>query len=298
MTWPTDALRLSAELRDELARSEARRKRVDPRTVPLRFHHLKAMGRSAAHCYESFQGDGEQTLAMRLGSGAHALLLGTPVALWDQPAKNGKGGKAPRSGEAWASFSAQHQGKTILNRKEYDQAMRIVAAIHNSREACEILSEDGAQLEQTILWEQNKRTRRSTPDIRAPRRVTELKVTRDASPGAFRWDVKRRCYHAQLVDQRNAARATGDDPLELCIIAVESTAPHVVQVYRLTPRDVELGEQILGSWLAAYQVAEDSNAWDGYAYGILDLEVPDDSDDEIVVPDDDEPEVEASDEDF
>jgi hypothetical protein len=64
----------------------------------------------------------------------------------------------------------------------------------------------------------------------------------------------------------------------------------VVQTYRLTPRDIELGEKILGAWLNAFLVAEQSNAWGGYADGTIDLDLPDDDDDGEIVfgePEDD-----------
>lgn len=283
MTLPDNVLAMTAELRDELARNEPRRKLIDPRSVPLRFHHLKAMGRSAAHCFESFQSDGTgESLAQRMGSGVHALLMGQATAVFDMPAKKGKG-RAPRNGEQWEEFKAQHTGAVILSRKEHDEAVRIVTAIHSNPEAHEWLTAPGVSYERTIEWTQSGRARRSTPDVRCPYRITEVKTTRSAAPGQFRWDVKRFCYHAQLVDQMHAAAACNRKPQELCIIAVEKTRPYVVQTYRLTPRDIELGEQILGAWFNAFRVAEDSNAWGGYADGTIDLDVPDDDDDGEIV---------------
>lgn len=286
---------MSVLLRDELARNEYRRKLVDPRTVPLRFHNLKAIGRSAAHCFESFQATGDSTLAQRLGSGVHAILMGQPVKVWNQPSeaslKRREKAKlagaplppitaAPRSGKEWDKFERDNPSCTILTQTEFDESVRMATAIRNNPEAQAWLDAPGVAYEQTILWSQGGIDRRSTPDLRCPRRITEVKTTRSAAPGQFRWDVKRFCYHAQLVDQRNAARAKfGAAPDELCIIAVEKTRPYVTQTYRLTPRDIELGEQILGAWFNAYRVALDSDAWGGYADGTIDLDVPDDSDD-------------------
>ena len=170
-----------------------------------------------------------------------------------------------------------------MSRKEHDEAIRIVTAIRNNPEAREWLEAPGVSYERTIEWTQSGRARRSTPDLRCPYRITEVKTTRSAAPSQFRWDVKRFCYHAQLVDQRNAAAACNRRPEELCIIAVEKTRPYVVQTYRLTPRDIELGEQILGAWFNAFRVAEDSDAWGGYADGTIDLDVPDDDDDGEIV---------------
>lgn len=289
MTFPPDAERMSAELRDELARNDARRKVIDPRTMPLRFHHLKAMGRSAAHAFEAFQGDGDETLATRLGAGAHAILLGKSVRLFDKPARNGKGGKAPRSGEQWDTFCRENPGATILIRSEWDTAMRVASAIRSNPEAESWLTSPGAVYETSIQWAQGGRARQSTPDIRCPVRITEVKTTRSAAPDQFKWDVKRFCYHAQLVDQRNAALAKfGTAPRELCIIAVEKKRPFVVQTYRLTERDIEQGERIMRFWFEQYMNAERSNYWGGYAAGTLDLDLPSDDDDpgEIAFGDD------------
>jgi hypothetical protein len=68
---------MSAELRDELARNDVRRL-VDPRGVPVRFSHLKAMDRSPAHYVHAVQHEREESLSMRLGSATHALVFGTP----------------------------------------------------------------------------------------------------------------------------------------------------------------------------------------------------------------------------
>lgn len=301
--------RMSAELRDELARNEARRKLVDPRLVPLRFHHLKAMGRSAAHCFESFQSDRESTLAMRLGTGGHALLLGQPVALWEQPseasvkrqAKARASGAplppltpAPRSGKDWDKFAAEHRDETILIRSEYDAAVRMATAILNNREASAWLSESSALYESTILWSRAGRSRRSTPDVRSPLRVTEIKTTKCAAPERFKWDIRNYAYHAQLVDQMDAAEAmTGVRPKEACIIAVEKTPPFVVQTYRLTERDIDQGARLLRFWFEQYMNAEQSNSWGGYAAGTLDVDLPDDSEPDLVFSDDDDDAVEG-----
>lgn len=262
-----EALKISGDLRDELAASKA----IDPRTVPVRFHNLRAMAQSAAHAWHSFQGSDEETLSMRIGSGVHALLLGQPVVVWDQPAAKGDG-KAPRSGKAWDAFQREHRGAVILNSTEHDKARRIADAFRANAHAELLLTSPGSVYERTIYWEQDGRARRTTPDIAAPAFVGEVKTTRSADPRWFRRDCRKLAYHAQVADQCLAIEAdSGRRPDEAFIIAVETAPPYVVQVYRLTPRDLIDGETLCRRWMAALLEAERSNAWGGYSDAVVDV---------------------------
>lgn len=291
---------MSAELRDELASNDHRAKVVDPRKQPVRFSNLRAMAQSALHAYQSFQDDKDESLARRLGKGVHAILLGQPVVLFDKPAKKGKG-KAPRNGEVWDDFKAEHRGKTILIRKEWDRAMRVADAIRSNEHAEMLLLSPGVKHEETILWEMDGRARRSTPDARLSW-VTELKTTRCAAPFRFKRDCRSMAYHAQVADQCMAVEAaTGRRPRDAYIAAVETVPPFAVQVYRLTPQDLSLGERLVRSWLGAYLQAEkragersaERAAWIGYSSGVLDMELPEDDFDVLPVTED-EPEEEAA----
>lgn len=268
---------MTAELRDELASNEYRRKLIDPRVVPWRHHHLRAIGQSAAHCYQAFQDDKDQTLAMRLGSGTHALLFGKPVALWDQPAANGKGGKAPRSGAAWSAFKSCHPFATILNSKEMAKAERIASSIKRHPDANRLLFDQGVLHESQILWTQNGRRRQSTPDARSERSVIELKTTKCAQPERFARDAMYRGYHAQLADQMDAIEALdGVRPAAAYIVAVETVEPYVVTVLKLTDRAIEQGTRMNRLWFERLCVCADSNDWPAYLAGIGEFDVPDD----------------------
>lgn len=262
-----EALKISGDLRDELAAGKV----IDPRTVPVRFHHLRAMAQSAAHAWHAFQGSEDETLSMRLGAGVHALLLGQPVVVWDQPAAKGEG-KAPRNGKAWDAFQKEHRGATILNRTEHDRASRVADAFRANAHAELLLTSPGSVYERTILWTQDGRTRRTTPDISAPVFVGEVKTTRSADPRWFRRDCRKLAYHAQVADQCLAIEAdSGRRPDEAFIIAVETDPPYVVQVFRLTTQDLAHGENLCRRWMAALLEAEKANAWGGYADGVVDI---------------------------
>ncbi|MGH7175810.1 MAG: PD-(D/E)XK nuclease-like domain-containing protein [Tepidisphaeraceae bacterium] len=287
------ALAMSAELADELARN-GRRKVIDPRTVPLRFHHLKATGQSPAHGYQSFQDDRWDTLALRLGKGTHAMLFGQPIAIWDQPAAKGSG-RAPRNGKAWDAFRSANSHATVLNRNEHDKASRIVTSIRSHELASELLFAPGVLHESTINWTQDGRARRSTPDARGTTHFVELKTTRCAQPDRFRRDGMYRAYHAQLADQANAIEAsTGNRPWSAYIVAVETVEPYVVQVMQLTQRALEQGDQLCRDWFSRVRTCEESGQWPGYQAGVCEFDIPDERID--LRFDDDTADIESEDE--
>lgn len=252
---------------DEL--ESPRRKLVDPRTLPVRFHHLRAAGAAGAHALLAFQGDSPDTLAKRLGSGVHALLFGTPVAVWRQPAKKNPAKIAPRSGDAWKSFQTEHAGKVMLSIAELAQAQLIVDAIRNHAIAARLLFSPGIIHERSIIWSQCGRARQSTPDARGPDHLVELKTTRCAAPFRFLRDAERMAYHAQLADQRAAMAAeNGRPPREVYIVAVENVRPHIVQVYSIPPSTIEAGEKLCSIWFDKLQVYEATDMWGGYSPSI------------------------------
>lgn len=257
---------LTAELRDELAANN-RRLAVDPRTQHVRFHNLKAMAQSAQHCLASFNDTRPDTIAMKVGSGTHAMLFGLPVVQFH--------GKV-RRGNEWTAFQALNAGAAILNRKEWARAEAICAAVRSHTIASRLLFKPGTIREQTILWDQNGRARRSTPDVRGPDYVVEMKTTRCAEPARFSRDASYRCYHAQLADQCAAIKhATGTAPREAYIVAVESVEPYAITVLQLTTRALEKGEQLCKDWLSRLIAAEASNEWPPYSTRIEPFDVAD-----------------------
>jgi hypothetical protein len=262
------------------------RRLVDPRTMPARFHHLRAAGQSGAHCLHAFQGDSGDTLAKRLGSGAHAITFDKPYEVWRQPAKKNPAKVAPRSGDVWKAFQAKHAGKPIMTIAEYDHAMRVVDAIRNHPIAARLLFGAGMLHERSIVWSENGRSRQSTPDARGTSHLVELKTTRCAAPWRFTRDAANMGYHAQLADQRAAIahEQNGRAPREVYIVAVENVPPYVVQVYELSATTLELGDKLRRLWLERLQIFEATDLWGGYSPGIEPLEILRDVGPEIADP--------------
>lgn len=260
-----DVDRMSAELAADLAASNVRRI-VDPRGVPWRFHHLLAAGRSLAHALHAFQLHDKSTLSIRLGAGTHALLFGQPVALFEG---------ATRRGKVWDAFEAEHAGKVILNRSEHDKAKAMADAIRGHALASKLLFAPDVVHERTILWEQQGRKRRSTPDARGDVHLVELKSTRCAEPSKFARDALYCGYYAQLADQAAAIESeSGTRPWDAYVVAVENTPPYVTQVFHLSQRALEIGERQRQEWFRRLCHAADNNVWTGYAADVVPLDPP------------------------
>ena len=270
MTGPAPAA--SAELATSLAQP------VDPRTLPVRFSRLKLMARSPLHYWHACQvGDieGGESLALRLGSGTHALLFGQESRVVVYP--------GARRGKAWDAFEEENAGKIILTATEAKTARGIAAAVRGHDVASRLLWPDlrdvlGVSYERRIDWTREGRPSRSTPDVfytsrdGATTTIVDLKTTRDASPDWFCREAIRRAYHAQLVFY---AEAVDCDPFEcdLRIVAVESKPPHAVVVWQLTPGAIEHGQRLIGTWWEQLRACEEANVWPGYTQAVQRLDV-------------------------
>ncbi len=280
------ALELSGELAAALAENQ-QLSRVEPdtRSMPVRNSHLKAMGRSAAHCRHAMLNEWEQTLSMRLGSGAHSLLLGGP-RLVCFPGKR-------RAGKEWEAFEADNADALILSASEMHKAQSMAAAVRADEVASRVLFGAGTRYEETLLWSQLGRARRCTPDAHNASIVVELKTTRDASPDRFRWDAIRMGYHAQVADYASAFEATyGYAPKDCFIIAVENCAPYGCTTWRMSSSAMDKGRRLNQERLEQLIACEGAGIWPGYAPSWIDFEVPLDAGD-LIFADDDEQEEES-----
>lgn len=263
---------LGRELAATLEANEAERAFVDPRTIPVRFSNLKHIARSPLHYLDAVQLDRDDTLAMRLGRGAHAMVLGLPVVKWT--------GKT-RQGKAWESFRREHEaaGAEILNRGEWAKAEGIANAIRRHPIAAPLLFE-GTTLEGTIEWEWLGRKCTSRPDSRRPGKiVTDLKTTQCAEPERFSRDAMYRGYNAQLAFYGLAdACSTGKVPDDLYVVAVESKRPYAITVLRIDDNARLQGEKLCRLWMERLLTCEASNHWPAYTDAIATFSVPSDGD--------------------
>lgn len=265
---------LSGDLAEQLEANETERAFVDPRSIPVRFSNLKHIARSPLHYLDAVQLDRDDTLSMRLGRGAHAMVLGEAIVRYT----------GRRAGKAWEAFQADHPDTEILNEREWSIASGIADSIRRHPIASELVLGDHVVREQTIEWEWLGRRCTSRPDAVITGKandpiVTDLKTTQCADPAKFMRDATFRGYNAQLAFYGMAVkRATGREPADLYVAAVESKRPYAVTVLRLDDGARLQGEKLCRLWMERLLTCEASNHWPAYTDAVVPFVVPSDGD--------------------
>lgn len=235
----------------------------------IRFSHLRAFGRSAAHGQHALKVEQKATSAMQRGTAVHALLFGT---------RKVSGYDGVRRGKAYDAVVEANPDTEILTLAEYDKSRRMVDAINNCQLAAPFLK---GETEHTIKFRWHNLDCRATPDVRGDDFVTELKTSKSADPAKFLWHARRMHYHAQLRFQQfgsehptmvQESRKIRDH----YIVCVESDAPYPVTVFHVEPEAILEGEQLLTLWVERLKNSASSNFYPPYTDCIMPLIWPKD----------------------
>jgi hypothetical protein len=233
------------------------------------FSSLKQIHQSPAHYRAALATPWEGSPSTRIGSIVHHMVLGpstqTPVILFDGADRRAKG---------WKEFHASHKDShTIVTRSEWDEAEPIANAVKSSELARQYL--DGARYETPLTWEYGglQRATRGV-DIIGAGWIADLKTARCAEPRKFMREACNMFYHAQAADYREACRANGIACDEVYILAVETSAPYPVVVFKMVPEVLELGLRLIDKWSEKLRQCQDADQWPGYAQSAVDFEAP------------------------
>lgn len=222
--------------------------------VPVRFSHLRAYGRSAAHGkHARIAAKDDPTYAMERGSAVDAILFGHKKVI-------GYPG-ATRRGKEYDAFAAAHDGYEILTMTEYEKAGRMADAVRACKLAEPLLN---GVTQDTLLFKWMGLDCRTTPDVRGPDFLTELKTSASSDPVRFVWHARRMHYHAQLRFQEYGCAQHGHRIRDHWIVCVESDEPHPVTVFHLEPEAREEGEKLLMLWAERLKNSEASNEFPPY----------------------------------
>lgn len=126
---------------------------IDPRKASVRFSNLKKIDKSPAHYLDAIQrGATEESLAMRLGSGTHAIIFGTPeIAIY-------RGGvlkkeKVKKSRKKADEEAPAEELKPTVRFLDGDPLVVEVAFTRESLEGCEVTTKPYSDVRNGELWE-------------------------------------------------------------------------------------------------------------------------------------------------
>jgi len=269
---------LSRELYDAIPVSER-----------VNWSRLKLIGKSPAHYQHNILNPEEDKEAYVLGRATHhaiyepELFRGSYV-VWD-------GGR--RAGPDWNGFVARAEAaaKTILTESQHEEALAIGRAVREGGMSKPWVSDGKSEV--TVLTTLTVDVPFTDPvtgeitirtvAVKVKCRLdflanagslVDTKTCRDASREAFGKAVINYDYLGQAAFYTDLFRAATTKLLPYRIVAAEKKAPWVVQVYRVTPRQIGIGRDRYRELLVKLVLARDSNKWSGYADEEVDLELP------------------------
>ncbi len=228
---------------------------------------VKLLEKSPAHYRQGF---GDDSSGFALGTAAHMAILEPERFLAEYVVFTGK----VRNGKVWDAFeqAAIDAGKSVLNQKEYNNTLAIRDAVRGNAKAMEYLS--GGEPEVTLTWKLGDFSCKGRADYRGIA-IADLKSTKDCSPRKFGRACLEYGYFGQAAWYSDGNFLATGKRLPFRIIAVESSPPHLVTVYRVTDEQLAYGREQYLSLLGKLDYCRKNNFWGGYTEeDELDLVMP------------------------
>jgi exodeoxyribonuclease VIII len=232
---------------------------------------LKRMEVPLGYRWAADHPDDRDTPAMLLGRAIHCMVLEPEEfdGRYYSPQKRQceeiiKGGKqCSRNAVPGDVFCKQHGGsekmcaREILTPAQLETVVRCAGAVEAHPEAYRLL--EGCQTEVTAQWKTDGVWCKARIDALHPRRVIDLKTTRDMQ--WFQRDCAQMLYHGQLAWYTN-------------IIAVETAPPYDVGVFHVGDEALAAGRRLYTELLDTWRACTEMGKWPGRYPGIEDLRLP------------------------
>lgn len=254
--------------------------------------------RSAAYCKYRLDGGGSQTDAMVLGVAAHAAVL-EPGALERRCVVAGQcEAVAKSSGErckaqgslfrdgGWYCRVRGHapppppdepaETRAVLTREQFDSVLAIRESVWSHPRAA-VLLDSCLRFEASAFWTDTLTGLpcKARPDALGPAGLCiDLKVSAGARPSKFPRYCLDYGMHRQAAFYMDGLRELGKPVEEYRIVAVESTPPYEVVVYRLHPDALEIGRNEIAVLKATYAECARTGIWPGFSATDEDLMLP------------------------
>jgi hypothetical protein len=246
-----------------------------PADGKVHFSELKAMADCPAMYAHACHRAREMTRPMTVGAVADCIVFGNRgYAIYQGKVRNGK---------EWDAFKDAHPNEIKCIVSEYDDAAGAAEAVMKDPVARELMA--GCRFQDVIQWEAHGiecaagvKGERGGIDAWRSEMVIDMKVTADVEPEALSRHAWRSLWHAQMAwyqDGLNWIHGTIDLAPRARIIAVRSSAPHLVTVLPVSARSLDIGRKSIALWSEKLRACEAADQWPGYVQGLApELEPP------------------------
>lgn len=181
-----------------------------------------------------------------------------------------------------AAYKAEMEradGRELVKRADYDEALRIRDSVHAHPIARDLLAPAGLLVERSFYWtcpDTGLLLRGRADGLRQDMRVVvDLKSTTDASPYEFGRSAAEYRYHWQAAHYCDGvAAAAGWEPEAFIFIAVEKAMPYLVAAYELDPLDLDKARERLSDTKVAYAESLRNDVWPGHPTNLERIDLP------------------------
>lgn len=199
--------------------------------------------------YHAINQEFKSTPAMELGTLVHQLVL-EPESFKKE---NAIGPEVRRNSKEWKAFEEENEGKKLFKPSEIQEALGIVESLKKHPIASRVLTGGEAEYSYFSQDPETGLLCKCRPDYFNGGALIDLKTTSDASFEGFSRQIGNLGYHIQAafyLDVFN--RAMGTTLNEFFFVAVETSAPYAVAVYKLDEAHIEAGRGAYRSALNTY----------------------------------------------
>lgn len=241
--------------------------------------------RHSAEMYRFRKHNPKESKSLTFGKGGHCAVLeperfDTDFAVWSRRTESGN--LAPRNGQHWDKFSAEHAHQVILTADEYAKTRTLQAAIRSNVDAMRYFGQPGGEPEvtmQAVLFGRECKGRLDwlCNDWEDPSRpaLVGLKSARDCRSRLFGRQAFALGYHLHWALYRDLYKAITHHPNPKVVeIVVEAEPPHSVCVYVIPEEVLQLGFDEYTTLLAKLDEFERADQWPGPAAGEQALALP------------------------
>ena len=236
---------------------------------------LKALHESPLQYRHQQQHPPADKPAWVLGRAAHCAIL-EPGELMERYTI-WTGGR--RAGKKWELFKlgALEAGQEVITAKEMNDVNEMSYAVLHHEAAAKALS--GGRAEVTMEWTDpvTNLACKGRADYVRSTRLVDLKTARSVAPRQFMRAAADYLYHGQVAFYMDGALESGVLPQEACfpaIVAVQSSPPWDVAVYKFTPQALDAGRRLYRTLLDRLHECQTADWWPGVAPAPAALELP------------------------